>query len=69
MQELDREILILHHVEDLTIYEAAVKLEVSVECAMKRYLRAIKRLRDRASVAFDSTPSLPYGQTRPSAAF
>ena len=69
MSELDREILVLHHVEDLTIYEAAVKLEVSVECAMKRYLRAIKRLRDRASVAFDSTPPHDATTTRLSDSF
>lgn len=46
MSDLDREILLLKHVEELTTAEAAAELEIGVEAAKKRYRRAIRRLGD-----------------------
>ena len=44
MPDLDREILLLRHVEEMTVSEAAAELNISVEAAKKRHLRAIRRL-------------------------
>jgi RNA polymerase sigma-70 factor, ECF subfamily len=46
MEPLDREILALRHFEQLTINEAARVLDIKEKAAGKRYLRAIKRLKD-----------------------
>jgi len=46
MDQLDREILILRHVEELSVVEAAAELEISIEAAKKRHLRAIRRLQE-----------------------
>jgi RNA polymerase sigma-70 factor (ECF subfamily) len=46
MEPLDREILALRHFEQLTISEAARVLDIKEKAAGKRYLRAIKRLKD-----------------------
>jgi RNA polymerase sigma-70 factor, ECF subfamily len=46
MEALDREILALRHFEQLTISEAARVLDIKEKAAGKRYLRAIKRLKD-----------------------
>ena len=43
---VDREILYLRHFEELTHAEAARVLEVEEGAAAKRYVRALKRLRD-----------------------
>lgn len=44
MSETDREILISHHLEQRPIEDVASELGVSVAAAMKRYVRAIRRL-------------------------
>lgn len=44
MPEVDQEILILRHIEDRSIAEAATELGVSLETAKKRHLRALRRL-------------------------
>lgn len=44
MKTSDREILILKHVHDKSLKEAAVELQVSYEAVRKRYRRALKRL-------------------------
>lgn len=46
MQEHDREILVLRHIEDLSISEAAAELNINVATAKKRHLRAIRRLQE-----------------------
>jgi RNA polymerase sigma-70 factor (ECF subfamily) len=46
MDPTDREILALRHVEQLTGAEAARELGIQERAAAKRYLRALKRLRD-----------------------
>lgn len=46
LPETDREILLLRHVEQLTIAEAAVELEISENTCRQRHLRALKRLKD-----------------------
>jgi len=46
MPEMDREILQLRHVEEMTVSEAAAELGISVEAAKKRHLRAIRRLQE-----------------------
>jgi RNA polymerase sigma-70 factor, ECF subfamily len=46
MDPLDREILALRHFEQLTNLEAAQVLDIKDKTAGKRYLRAIKRLKE-----------------------
>jgi len=45
LEDLDREVLALRHFEQLTNTETAEVLEITPEAAYKRYIRAIKRLR------------------------
>ena len=45
MSEIDREMLLLRHFEELTNQEAADVLEISRTTAHNRYIRALKRLR------------------------
>jgi RNA polymerase sigma-70 factor (ECF subfamily) len=52
MDPTDREVLALRHVEQLTNAEAARELGVQERAAAKRYLRALKRLRE----ALDGMP-------------
>jgi RNA polymerase sigma-70 factor (ECF subfamily) len=44
MDPIDREIIALRHFEELTNAEAASALDLSVQAASKRYVRALKRL-------------------------
>ncbi len=46
LDPLDREILSLRHFEELTSAEAALALGIEEAAAAKRYLRALKRLKD-----------------------
>ena len=46
MNELDREIIALRHFEELSNIEAAEILSISPAAASKRYLRALKRLKE-----------------------
>jgi RNA polymerase sigma-70 factor (ECF subfamily) len=46
MEALDREILSLRHFEDLTASESANVLGISESAAAKRYIRALKRLKE-----------------------
>jgi RNA polymerase sigma-70 factor, ECF subfamily len=46
LDPLDREILSLRHFEELTHAEAARVLEIQEATAAKRYIRALKRLKD-----------------------
>jgi RNA polymerase sigma-70 factor (ECF subfamily) len=46
MDLLDREILVLRHFEDLTNGEAAELLGIQAAAASKRYIRALRRLRE-----------------------
>jgi RNA polymerase sigma-70 factor (ECF subfamily) len=46
MEEMDREVLVLRHFEQLTSAETAQALDISTAAAGKRYLRALARLRD-----------------------
>lgn len=46
MDEIDREVLALRHFEQLTNVETAQVLEISEDAAYKRYVRALKRLKD-----------------------
>jgi RNA polymerase sigma-70 factor, ECF subfamily len=46
LEPLDREILSLRHFEELTHAEAARVLEIGEAAAAKRYIRALKRLKD-----------------------
>jgi RNA polymerase sigma-70 factor (ECF subfamily) len=45
LDPLDREILSLRHFEELTAAEAALVLDIKEDAAAKRYVRALKRLR------------------------
>ncbi len=45
MSEIDREILVLRHFEELSNQEAAVVLEIESKTASMRYFRALGRLR------------------------
>ena len=46
MDPLDREVLALRHFEQLTTAEVAQVLDIKEKAAGKRYLRALKRLKD-----------------------
>ena len=46
MDPIDREVLALRHFEQLTTAEAAQVLGIKEKAAGKRYLRALKRLKD-----------------------
>jgi RNA polymerase sigma-70 factor (ECF subfamily) len=46
MEETDREVLAMRHFEQLTNAEAAQVLGIQERAAAKRYLRALKRLKD-----------------------
>lgn len=46
MNELDREVIALRHFEELSNEETARLLEITPTAASKRYLRALKRLRE-----------------------
>ncbi len=45
LDEMDREILLMRHAEQLSSAEAAVELGISANTCRQRYLRALKRLR------------------------
>ncbi len=47
MSELDREILVLRHIEELTNQEIAALLQIDAATASQRYGRALKRFRDK----------------------
>ena len=46
MNELDREVIALRHFEELSNIETAEILSIEPAAASKRYLRALKRLRE-----------------------
>lgn len=46
LPELDREAVVLRHLEQLSLGEAAAVLDISTEAARSRYRRAIERLHD-----------------------
>jgi RNA polymerase sigma-70 factor (ECF subfamily) len=46
MEGIDREVLVLRHLEDLTNAEAAQELGIHPDAASKRYVRALTRLKD-----------------------
>lgn len=54
MERLDREILSLRHLEELSNNEAAAELGITAAAASKRYIRALKRLKK----AIADTPGL-----------
>jgi RNA polymerase sigma-70 factor (ECF subfamily) len=54
MDELDREILILRHFEELSNTEVAKLLDIGKTAACNRYVRALKRLK----AILNETPGL-----------
>ena len=48
LSETDREVIVIHHIEQQTIEETAAELCISVGSAMKRYVRAIRKLKSLA---------------------
>ena len=46
MDPLDREVLVLRHFEELTNAETARTLQINESAASKRYIRAMKKLKD-----------------------
>src|SRR5205807_4519591 len=46
LDPIDREVLALRHLEELSIHEVAALLGIQAAAASKRYLRAIERLKD-----------------------
>jgi RNA polymerase sigma-70 factor (ECF subfamily) len=46
MEPLDREVLVLRHFEQLTNHETASVLDIQPSAASKRYIRALRRLRE-----------------------
>ena len=55
MNEMDREVIALRHFEELSNIETAEILDIDPSAASKRYLRALKRLREimQAAKEFD----------------
>ena len=49
LEVIDREVLALRHFEQLTNLEAAEVLEIAPEAAYKRYIRALRRLKQTLS--------------------
>jgi RNA polymerase sigma-70 factor (ECF subfamily) len=49
MEEIDREVIALRHFEELTNAEVAEVLDINLEAARKRYVRAIKRMKSIVS--------------------
>jgi RNA polymerase sigma-70 factor (ECF subfamily) len=49
MDPLDREVLVLRHFEELSNGEVATILELDVSAASKRYVRALRRLKEALS--------------------
>lgn len=60
MSDADREVLVLRHFEELTNVEAARELGIEPPAASKRYVRALRRLREILEEA-----GLPPGATAP----
>lgn len=55
MNEMDREVLVLRHFEELNNVETAHELGIDQSAASKRYMRALKRLREiLIEVGFDT---------------
>ncbi len=54
MNELDREVIALRHFEELSNVETAKVLNIDTSAASKRYLRALKKLRQIMQAAQDS---------------
>jgi len=52
MNELDREVIALRHFEELNNEETAQILQISPAAASKRYLRALKRLKEISTAAY-----------------
>ena len=46
MNEIDREVIALRHFEELSNVETAEILGIETSAASKRYLRALKRMRE-----------------------
>jgi RNA polymerase sigma-70 factor (ECF subfamily) len=46
MNELDREVIALRHFEELSNLETAEILDIEPAAASKRYIRALKRLKE-----------------------
>ena len=59
MEPIDREVIALRHFEELTNNEVAEVLGIGVQAASKRYVRAIKRMKEIISAipGFDETES------------
>jgi len=49
MEPIDREVIALRHFEELTNNEVAAVLDIDVQAASKRYVRAIKRMKELVS--------------------
>ena len=59
MDPIDREILALRHLEELSNREAALELGIEEKAASKRYVRALRRLRDILAAVPGLLPERP----------
>jgi len=50
LEEIDREVLVLRHLEELSNHEVAQVLGIDKDAASKRYLRALDRLKNAMSL-------------------
>lgn len=48
LSETDREIIVIHHIEQQSIQETAAELGITQDTAAKRYIRAIRKLKSLA---------------------
>lgn len=64
LKERDREIVVLHYLEDMPYHEIATVLKCSTESAKKRAQRALARMRDTLEKsATPLSPASPGGRT------
>jgi RNA polymerase sigma-70 factor (ECF subfamily) len=54
MEPLDREVLALRHIEQLSNSECSRVLELTESATTKRYIRALRRLKDILTASDDS---------------
>ncbi len=65
LSELDREVLVLRHFEELTNVETAIVLGITEQAASNRYVRALGRLKGVLDVLSPAPPEEPAPPPKP----
>lgn len=56
MNHTDREVLVMRHMEQMTNGEVAIAMDISESAATKRYIRALRKVRDAMQRSQSRTP-------------